>query len=1669
MRSSELNHINYLDLKEIPNGVITEMLMGLYVYNIYSPNLKLYDSIENKNPFSLFDMHSKSFKNTKGIWRKGSIRDWFKVSDEISRDTTFVKAPPKEHINLYKSTYKYSGIRNLGATCYMGSYLQYLFMNLDFRSKFLQIPCDSLVDSTDNLIDGSDCIRSTLYPCSKLKSGESFLTCMTTPSKAEKDGFCKSIEYNKDKTKDNYESTSSNSTSKLRNSLLALSELQKIFLLMESGKHSVVDPSTFAKALKISTENQEDATEFAALLLSLFEDKIEVLEKILNKNKLENTNNLRVSEIVIDNCNTNTQSNHVKLLEDNFPEFGDTSSANNSHTNPEYSQISKFSYLNFIPKLFRGTLDYYVECQTCFNKTHILDHFYEIRLQILLNNNIMTSNASNNIKNLSLISEDINCTTFVSDESGDKKSSSSCVTLEKAFDNFFRHERLTGENQYMCELCGYKTDAIKHCKLRELPPYLHICLQRYIYDPCSYTRKKLSLPVDFPIDLNLKPYCGDKVRIERKVKQELNNKFNTHNDDEIIYSQVYDIDTLPNEMLQYEFIGILEHQGQSAMSGHYTASLKDFEFVSACQAEDCPYRINGNKTKLSSRSTNKSFTFQNTPSISEKIPKYKKSGKNSHKKILMNPETLGCDTLDNKYNLKDSLNLSLSPESNIESQPVKPGNNIKHEQKKSSNLEHSRDIRKRKQRSVFPEKEAMGRRKVEVFPSSAPVELMAQYRLAQFMSQLKNNQSLNLDPSEKLQSINQMLRTEPLTPTAAEPHMTQNKLYTLLMLHEIQRRNATLLNPDVSSCYSPIFQSSKSIYAASEYSQTPRIDLSQSEVTHEAKQLSISKEYIQNSESDVTNTLESSQDSTIVDSSQQSTLVASPKLQNSTIQRVLQDDSHIKSDIYSRPLNSNPNVFRFLNPLLNYQTSSILHANQFAVQQPLFEQDQNTQFSLLNLGATYRMGNPMLNINPVADPLNSPQFQHGIALQQVNIPNPFGQYLQDMQNLEHIQAIRQGAMMFQQVKNLNSDSVNNITNTTNHEITPKNNSGAVSSPLIKFKDGGLKGGNMEEETGFINEKFNSEKISEMKMESHTGCTKLCSGTVIHENLRQDFPSKCESIQYNDGRNLIMRDQQLIPSFLKNKGMLSNKSNFLGQNTEKGVQEYKQFKQNPQGITKKSNKLVTKYKFDVLHSSHEIQNIKISHCKCKIGYEPQKRWNWVHFDDKDVQEWYPKTIGKDNKRMTSKTGYMLIYKRKDWDPKLKISHSTRETEDLAPSPPLPKKEENRSKVYSQQITLISTTELKCLSDLCDIRRKHVEYLRDFVLQPTLKKWSDKWLYVLEASQGNDEYIASNFPFLKFATVPSAWWNDFIYGMDICKAVLRHKRDDHNVKNLQNRELIDTSDLWDLSSMQCIHCEIGKKILLSPLAFWNGRLKLFPPEAFTSLLECLEVEKQQIQNINLFEDSIILKNSGLTGMNPLILKDMICSSCSKELYSILQISLSELDLISEMYHYEPDHNKQEEICVLNMKILNNIFKEYDIDKRNRKSKEKSKSERWQLLFKDIETQIEKLILETQSEKTGHGNSRAFTNNSDNILDLSKDIRPGTLLCPHDLVVIPRFKLRTFKLVPTKLVKELIKLEELRAEKTSNYLNSLNRNSKLEAKVRYMCSNIVKVCWVCTIQAQ
>ena len=43
-------------------------------------------------------------------------------------------------------------------------------------------------------------------------------------------------------------------------------------------------------------------------------------------------------------------------------------------------------------------------------------------------------------------------------------------------------EMLAGDNQYGCEFCNRKVDARRQLRLRTVPPYLCLSLQRFVFD-----------------------------------------------------------------------------------------------------------------------------------------------------------------------------------------------------------------------------------------------------------------------------------------------------------------------------------------------------------------------------------------------------------------------------------------------------------------------------------------------------------------------------------------------------------------------------------------------------------------------------------------------------------------------------------------------------------------------------------------------------------------------------------------------------------------------------------------------------------------------------------------------------------------------------------------------------------------------------------------------------------------------------------------------------------------------------------------------------------------------------------------------------------------------------------------------------------------------------------
>eukprot|EP01119_Soliformovum_irregulare_P011982 TRINITY_DN3073_c1_g1_i2.p1 TRINITY_DN3073_c1_g1~~TRINITY_DN3073_c1_g1_i2.p1 ORF type:complete len:1102 (+),score=434.53 TRINITY_DN3073_c1_g1_i2:50-3355(+) len=81
--------------------------------------------------------------------------------------------------------------------------------------------------------------------------------------------------------------------------------------------------------------------------------------------------------------------------------------------------------------------------------------------------------------------------------------------LVDALEQFVSFETLTGREQYQCDSCQQKSDADKGVIFREFPPILIFSLNRFEYDFELDKRKKLNRNFPFPLKLNVKPFTEE--------------------------------------------------------------------------------------------------------------------------------------------------------------------------------------------------------------------------------------------------------------------------------------------------------------------------------------------------------------------------------------------------------------------------------------------------------------------------------------------------------------------------------------------------------------------------------------------------------------------------------------------------------------------------------------------------------------------------------------------------------------------------------------------------------------------------------------------------------------------------------------------------------------------------------------------------------------------------------------------------------------------------------------------------------------------------------------------------------------------------------------------------------------------------------------------------------
>ncbi|KDO21650.1 hypothetical protein SPRG_12891 [Saprolegnia parasitica CBS 223.65] len=211
-----------------------------------------------------------------------------------------------------------------------------------------------------------------------------------------------------------------------------------------------------------------------------------------------------------------------------------------------------------VNELYQGTLKDYVQCAKCGNESSRLDNFLD----------------------LSLVIRPFGSTQMMR-------------SVEEAIEFFLKPEMLSGDNQWDCDKCRSKQDAIKGLKFAKLPYLLSLQLKRFDFDYVTFNRIKLNNQVTFPKYLNMNTYDPTSGAVARKMsleRLELSEEtprrvsLDATDDDEDGVDGVrdswhpdFDVEALAADgPFVYELFSVLIHSG-SAMGGHYYAYIKSFE------------------------------------------------------------------------------------------------------------------------------------------------------------------------------------------------------------------------------------------------------------------------------------------------------------------------------------------------------------------------------------------------------------------------------------------------------------------------------------------------------------------------------------------------------------------------------------------------------------------------------------------------------------------------------------------------------------------------------------------------------------------------------------------------------------------------------------------------------------------------------------------------------------------------------------------------------------------------------------------------------------------------------------------------------------------------------------------------------------------------------------
>ena len=117
---------------------------------------------------------------------------------------------------------------------------------------------------------------------------------------------------------------------------------------------------------------------------------------------------------------------------------------------------------------------------------------------------------------------------------------------------------MEADNQWSCEQCGCKRDAVKRACFRgeKLPNTLCVHLKRFEFDYQTMLRMKIKSRFEFPMELDMTPYTVEALEREANARR----------------GDGGDAEPLPAR--RYALVGVVVHSG-TAFAGHYYSYIRE--------------------------------------------------------------------------------------------------------------------------------------------------------------------------------------------------------------------------------------------------------------------------------------------------------------------------------------------------------------------------------------------------------------------------------------------------------------------------------------------------------------------------------------------------------------------------------------------------------------------------------------------------------------------------------------------------------------------------------------------------------------------------------------------------------------------------------------------------------------------------------------------------------------------------------------------------------------------------------------------------------------------------------------------------------------------------------------------------------------------------------------